>query len=65
MTHGFIKKVSVDVLYLKINDVLEYNLPYVQSNFMYNPGPKGLMTQKLNLSILRGTYCSMLMQKIT
>ena len=38
MTHGFIKKVSVDVLYLKINDVLEYNLPYVQSYFTCNLG---------------------------
>ena len=28
---GFTKGVSVDVLYLKINDVLEYNPPYVQS----------------------------------
>ena len=31
MTRGFTKGVSVDVLYLKINDFLEYNLPYVQS----------------------------------
>ena len=36
---GFTKGVSVDVLYLKINDVLEYNPPYVQSDFMCNPGP--------------------------
>ena len=36
---GFTKRVSVDVLYLKINDVLEYNLPYMQSNFTCNPGP--------------------------
>ena len=27
----FSQGVSVDVLYLKINDTLEYNLPYVQS----------------------------------
>ena len=41
--------VSVDVLYLKINDVLEYNLPYVQSNFMCIPGPmwKKIWTRKL------------------
>ena len=31
MLRGFTKGVSVDVLYLQINDVLEYNLPYVQS----------------------------------
>ena len=36
--HGFTKGVSVDALYLKINDVLEYNLPYEQSDFMCNPG---------------------------
>ena len=29
MMRGFIKKVSVDVLYLKIYDILEYNLPYM------------------------------------
>ena len=34
----FYKAVSVDVLYLKINDVLEYNMPYVQSDFMSNLG---------------------------
>ena len=27
----------MDVLYLKINDILEYNLPYVQSDFTCNP----------------------------
>ena len=27
------------VSYLKINDVHEYNLPYVQSDFTYNLGP--------------------------
>ena len=30
---GFTEGVSVDVLYFEINDVLEYNLPYVQSDF--------------------------------
>ena len=30
---GFTEGVSVDVLYLEINDVLEYNLPSVQSDF--------------------------------
>ena len=40
MLHGFKKGVSVDVLYLKINYILEYNLPYMQSDFMCNPGPK-------------------------
>ena len=39
MTRGFTKGVSVDVLYLQINDFLEYNLPNVQSNFTCNPGP--------------------------
>ena len=29
--HGFTKGVSVDVSYLKINDVLDYNPPYKQS----------------------------------
>ena len=38
MTRGFTKGVSVDVLYLKINDILEYNLPYTQSDFTCNPG---------------------------
>ena len=38
MIRGFIKGVSVDVLYLQLNDVLEYNLPYVQSDFMCNSG---------------------------
>ena len=40
MTHGFIQGVlGVDVLYLLINDGLEYNPPYVQSDFKCNPGP--------------------------
>ena len=39
MMHGFIKGVSMDVSYLKIDDVLAYNLPYMQSNFTCNPGP--------------------------
>ena len=39
MSRGFTKGVSVDVLYLLINDVLEYNLPYVQSHLTCNPGP--------------------------
>ena len=29
--HGFTKGVSVDALYLLINDIFEANLPYVQS----------------------------------
>ena len=29
----------MDVSYLKINDILEYNLPYMQSDFTCNPGP--------------------------
>ena len=28
----------MDGLYLKINAVLEYNLPYMQSDFTCNPG---------------------------
>ena len=39
MLRGFTKGVSVDVLYLYKHDILEYNLPYVQSDFMGNPGP--------------------------
>ena len=29
----------MDVLYSQINDGLEYNLPYVHSDFTCNPGP--------------------------
>ena len=29
----------MDVFSLKINDILEYNLPYVESDFECNPGP--------------------------
>ena len=36
---GFKNGISVDALYLKINVILEYNLPYVQSDFMCNLGP--------------------------
>ena len=36
---GFTKGVNVDVLNLSINDILEYNPPYVQSDFMCNSGP--------------------------
>ena len=38
MSLGFINGVSVDVLYLYINDVLVYNQPCVQLNFTCNPG---------------------------
>ena len=38
MTCGFTKGVSVDVLYLEINDFFELNLPYSQSDFMVNSG---------------------------
>ena len=31
MLHCLTKGVSVDVSYFLINDILEYNLPYVQS----------------------------------
>ena len=37
--HGFTKGVGVDVLYLLINDILEYNPPHMRSNFKCNPGP--------------------------
>ena len=47
MTRGFIKGVSVDVLYLKINDAVEYNLPYVQSDFMCNLGLSALLLSTL------------------
>ena len=36
--HGFTKGVSVDGSYLQINDILEFNLPYMQSDFSGNPG---------------------------
>ena len=39
MLHCFTKGVSVDVSYLKINDVLEYNPPYMESDFTCNQGP--------------------------
>ena len=39
MSLGFNKGVSVDVSYLKISYVLEYYLPYMQSDFTCNPGP--------------------------
>ena len=38
MLHGFTKGVSVDFSYLQINDILEYNPPYVQSDFTFNSG---------------------------
>ena len=38
-SYGFTKGVSVDVLYLEIEDVLEYNLLYMHSDFTCNPGP--------------------------
>ena len=31
--------VRVDVLYLKINYIINYNLPFVQSDYKCNPGP--------------------------
>ena len=34
----------MDVLYLLINDVLEYNLPYMQSDFTCNPGLTDYLT---------------------
>ena len=46
MSRGFTKGVSGDVLYLQINDILEYNLPYVQSDFTYNLGPTILNSAK-------------------
>ena len=39
MLCGFTKRVSVDVSYLYMNDILEYNPPYAQSDFTCNPGP--------------------------
>ena len=38
MSCVFTKGVSVDVLNLKINDLLGYNLPNVPSEFTCNPG---------------------------
>ena len=46
MSHGFTKGVSVDASYLKINDILEYNLPYMQSNFTCNLGPTKIVYDK-------------------
>ena len=45
----FKKGESVDVSYLKINDILEYNLPYVESDFICNPG---LMDKLMNSILL-------------
>ena len=39
MLRGFTMGVSVDVLCLKINEILEYNPPYLKANFMPNPCP--------------------------
>ena len=36
---------------LLINDILEYNPPYVQSNFTCNPGPTILITHKQGIKI--------------
>ena len=45
MSCGFTKGVSVDVLYLQINDFLEYNLPYMNSDYsICNLGPMSLIT---------------------
>ena len=41
----------MDNSYLKINDVLENNLPYVQSNFMCNPD----LTKQLS-KVIAHTY---------
>ena len=57
MMRGFLKGVSEDVLYLQINDVLEYNLPYVQSDFMCNLGPTKILTQHLHCKIPFMFYC--------
>ena len=46
MTCGFTKGVSVDVLYLLINDFFEVNLTYSQSDFTVNPGPTFCLGRK-------------------
>ena len=35
------------------NDILEYNLPYVQSNFTCNPGPMNYFTFEIVLVVIR------------
>ena len=39
MSHFFYKGGKCECFILVINDILEYNLPYVQSDFTCNPGP--------------------------
>ena len=47
-------RVSVDVLYLKINEVLEYNPPYVQSDFAYNPDHHDILEAYVQLAWIKG-----------
>ena len=49
-SHGFTKGVSVDVLYWKINYVLENNPLYVQSNFTCNLDPAIILRRLFCLS---------------
>ena len=45
MLRGFTKGVSVYVSFLEINDIIGYNLPYMQTDFMRNLGPTLCHTQ--------------------
>ena len=54
-SYGFTKGVSVDVLYLKINDIVEYNPPYIQSDFMCNPTLCAIRVRCLKCVPLLGT----------
>ena len=45
MLRGFTKGVSVYVSFLEINDIIGYNLPYMQTDFMRNLGPTPCHTQ--------------------
>ena len=63
MSHGFIKGVSVDVSYLLINDILEYNPPYIQSDFTCNPGPTSFFIMQ-TVSFLQVSFIYVLPTKI-
>ena len=52
--HGFTKGVSVDLSCLYKNDVLEYNSPYMQSDFTCNLGPREISMQQPSIHSYRG-----------
>ena len=51
---GLTKGVSVDLSCLYKNDVLEYNSPYMQSDFTCNLGPREISMQQPSIHSYRG-----------